>query len=194
MPPAYCRGQAAGIWASARPVCPTLTKVRPKHLRGQHVTLSKVGLRVGMTGYGLPVESTGNNNADLDLLITDWLTVPDLAERLGTVAKSVRSAIADRRVVGVKRGPDKIFQIPAAFLIGAHRANPADVRPELDTGKEIIMPSLQGTITLLSDMGLDDAEILAWIFTVQDLIGERPIDALHTGNRSIVRRAAATLL
>lgn len=130
----------------------------------------------------------------LDSLIDNWLTQPDYAERLGTVVKSVRSALHDKRIIGARRGPDSIFYIPADFLIGAHMANPADIRHDLNTGKEIIMPSLQGTVILLSDMGLDEIEILEWLFTEEAMIGERPIDALRKGNRSIVRRAAAALL
>lgn len=141
------------------------------------------------------MESLGTDPViKLDSLIDDWLALPDYADRLGTVAKSVRSAIHERRIVGVKRGPENIFHIPGAFLVGAHMSNPADVRPELDTGKEVILPSVQGTIILLSDMGLSDVEILTWLFTEEEMIGERPIDALRAGNRSIVRRAAAALL
>lgn len=141
------------------------------------------------------MESLGTNpNTDLDQLIDTWLTVPDFADRLGTVPKSVRSALQDQRIVGAARGSERILYIPADFLIGAHLANPADIRHDLDTGKEIILPSLRGTIILLEDMGLSVTEILTWLFTPEDMIGKRPIDALREGNRSIVRRAAATLL
>lgn len=140
------------------------------------------------------MESLGTDPKNLNDIIENWLTVPDFAERLGTVPKSVRSALHDQRIVGAQLGPDKILHIPADFLIGAHLSNPADVRHDLNTGKLVILPSLQGTIILLADMGLGTEEILHWLFTPEAMIGARPIDALREGNRSIVRRTAAALL
>ncbi|WP_435300233.1 Rv2175c family DNA-binding protein [Timonella sp. A28] len=130
----------------------------------------------------------------LETLVDEWLTQPEFAERLGTEVKSVRSALADQRILGVKRGQPKVLCVPAAFLIPAHLANPADAQKDDGSGKLIILPSLRGTIIQLKDMQLSDAEVLHWLFSVEESLGERPLDALLVGNRSAVRRAAQHLL
>ncbi|MEK8228794.1 hypothetical protein NKG05_26600 [Oerskovia sp. M15] len=61
--------------------------------------------------------------------MTEWLTLPQLAEVLGTTVTQARSIVQDRRVVGVKRGERTSFQIPAAFVVPAHLANPSNVGP-----------------------------------------------------------------
>ena len=126
----------------------------------------------------------------LEGLVSEWLTQPDFADRLGTSPKSVRSALADERIVGVKRGNPKVLGIPAEFLIPSHMANPADIQHDDGSGKLVILPSLRGTIITLRDSQLSDAEILVWLFSQNDYLGQRPIDALHQGNKSSVRRAA----
>lgn len=130
----------------------------------------------------------------LEELVSNWLTGPDFAEKLGTTPKAVRSALADDRVVGTKLGQPKVLMIPEAFLVPHYMANPADKKPDDGSGKMIIMPALRGTIITLKDMGLSDDEILTWLFSVEYSLGERPIDALFAGNKSAVRRATQSLL
>ena len=55
------------------------------------------------------------------------------------------------------------------------------------------LPSLQGTLTLLADDGFTAEEAVAWLYTVQDELGERPIDALTSGRHHRVNRIASTL-
>lgn len=139
-------------------------------------------------------EQLPNIEARLDSLIDAWLTGPDFAEQLGTTPKAVRSALADDRVVGVKRGQPKVTMIPAAFLVPYFMANPADKKPDDGTGKLIILPSLRGTVIALRDVQFSDDQILEWLFSIEDELGERPIDALLAGNKSAVRRATQALL
>jgi Rv2175c C-terminal domain of unknown function len=135
--------------------------------------------------------------ARIDTLVGAWLSLPIVAERLGTVVSSVRNALGDRRIVGMRRGERKVFAIPEAFLIPAHMSNPADVKEPVHTesgeDKIIILPSLKGTIILLGDLGLSDREIVDWLFSVEDVLGETPMAALLTGRKSAVRRAAQSL-
>lgn len=124
------------------------------------------------------------------------LSVPEFAERLGTSIANVRGAVRERRVVGVGGRGGTGVAIPEAFLVPAHLANGADPRPEPRDGsrKEVILPSLRGTIIVLGDEGLDDTEILQWLFTANDALeGDIPLDVLKAGNKSAVRRAAAFL-
>lgn len=53
------------------------------------------------------------------------------------------------------------------------------------------LPSLQGTITVLSDGGLSDAQVIDWLHTPDDtLAGGSAIASLHTGSKTEVRRRA----
>ena len=153
------------------------------------------GGRFAARRYSCGVTEHLSSSAEpLEALVSEWLTQPDFAQRLGTDPKSVRSALRDQRIIGIKRGTPKVLCIPAEFLVPAHMANPADVKDDDGSGKLIILPSLRGTLIQLGDMRMSDEEILTWIFTPEESLGKRPIDALHEGNKSAVRRAAQQLL
>jgi hypothetical protein len=119
---------------------------------------------------------------DLDALVGEWLTLPDLAETLDIEVGKARGLVRDRYVVGIKRGDRKTFQVPARFVL-----------PEVD-GRPGVLPTLRGTVIVLSDAGFDDEEILEWLFTPNDELGELPVDALINGKRAAVRRVAQTQL
>ena len=119
---------------------------------------------------------------DLDALVGEWLTLPDLAEALDIEVGKARGLVRDRHVVGIKRGERTTFQVPAKFVL-----------PEVD-GRPGVIPTLRGTVIVLSDAGFTEEEILEWLFTPNDELGEQPVDALINGKRAAVRRVAQTLL
>ena len=119
---------------------------------------------------------------DLDALVGEWLTLPDLAESLGIEVGKARGLVSDRHVVGIKRGERTTFQVPAVFVL-----------PDVE-GRPGVIPTLRGTIMVLSDAQFTEVEILEWLFTPNDELGERPVDALIDGKRAAVRRVAQTLL
>ena len=55
------------------------------------------------------------------------------------------------------------------------------------------LPVLQGTLTLLADDGFTPEEALEWLYTLQEELGERPIDAMTSGRHHRVNRIASTL-
>jgi excisionase family DNA binding protein len=91
---------------------------------------------------------------DLDALVSDWLTVPDVAERLGVDVTRVRAMIKEHRLVAVRRGPNGVLSVPALCLDGA-----APVK------------GLPGTLVMLADFGYSDEETVEWLFSVEE--GER---------------------
>ena len=117
----------------------------------------------------------------LDDLVGEWLTLPDVAEVLGIEVSKVRGLVADRQLVGIKRGERNTLQVPAAFLVA-------------DGDEPHVLPTLRGTVLVLSDVGLDDAEILRWLFETEPSIGAAPIAELRAGRRAEVRRVAQALL
>lgn len=112
-------------------------------------------------------------DAELEALAGPWLTVPDLAERLGLRLADVRRLIEDRVVLAARVGERGVVAVPAAFLD--------------DDGP---LASLRGTFTVLADGGMDDAEILTWLFSSADVTDGTPIAALRAGRKTEVRRLA----
>ncbi len=128
----------------------------------------------------------------LDPLVREWLTLPDVAEALGVELGKVRRLVADRHLVGVKRGERRTFQVPAAFLVPAA---PGEAEEPAGTteGAHEVLATLRGTVLVLADSGFSDEEILRWLFEVEPSLGEAPVEALRAGRRAAVRRVAQTL-
>ncbi|MGP9539682.1 Rv2175c family DNA-binding protein [Brachybacterium sp. AOP43-C2-M15] len=113
---------------------------------------------------------------DLDTLITDWLTLPDVAERLDVEVSRVRRLVEEGHLIAIRRGEPVVRMVPAQFL-----------------GEDGIIPHLAGTITILRDGGWSDAELLEWLFTEDPSLPGRPVDQLRRGQRGEVRRRALAL-
>jgi excisionase family DNA binding protein len=112
---------------------------------------------------------------DLESLVGEWLTIPDAAERLGVPLSRVRQLVSDRELLAARIGERRVTAIPAKFLD--------------DTGPR---PELRGTFTVLADGGLDDVEIIEWLFTPDPTLPVEgaPIDALRAGHKTEIRRRA----
>lgn len=113
---------------------------------------------------------------DLEKLISDWLTLPDVALVLDVDVSRVRRLIEDDHLVALRRGDPVVRSVPAEMLVDGQ-----------------IAPHLSGTVTLLRDSGFDDVELLSWLFTEDDSLPGRPIDHLRRGQRGEVRRRAQAL-
>jgi hypothetical protein len=111
----------------------------------------------------------------LEFLVGDWATVPDIAERWGVPLSRVRQHLADRELLAWRTGEREVASVPAKFL--------ADEGPRHE---------LKGTFTVLADGGMNDEEILRWLFTPDDTlpVDGAPIDALIAGHKTEVRRRA----
>ena len=112
---------------------------------------------------------------DLEKLVGEWLTVPDIGERMGLRLSDVRQMIEDRQVLGVRIGPRKVLSVPSKFF-----------------NEEGPLPELPGTFTVLGDSRMTDAQILRWLFTPDDTLPVQgaPMDALLAGFKTEVRRRA----
>lgn len=114
--------------------------------------------------------------AELDTLVGTWLTLPDVADRLGVDVGRVRRLVQDRFLVAIRRGEPPVPRIPEALL--------ADGQPLAD---------LPGTLTVLVDAGFDDESALRWLFTADDSLPGTPVEALRAGRKTEVRRRAQAL-
>lgn len=100
------------------------------------------------------------------------LTVPDVAELLDVVVTRVIDDVNRHRLIAVN--VEGVRCIPARFITDGREIN----------------RFVPGLIALLADGGWDDAEILSYLFTADESLPGRPVDALH-GHlaREVMRRA-----
>jgi hypothetical protein len=103
-----------------------------------------------------------------------WLTIPDLVERLGLTQGRVRRLIEDKHLLAVRRAG--VLKVPAVFLEG-----------------DAPLSELRGTIFVLADDGFTDDQAMQWLLEVDDSLGAAPIDALRAGRKAEVRRVAQAL-
>jgi hypothetical protein len=114
--------------------------------------------------------------SELEKLIADWLPLPDVSEQLHLPINKVHSLLDERAILAVRVGERHIRSVPAEFIV---------------EGK--VLDSLKGTIAVLSDSGFGDEEILRWLFTSDDSLPGRPVDALREGRKTEIRRRAQAL-
>jgi len=119
----------------------------------------------------LPPDQPGGS---LEELVGSWLTVPDVAERLGIPLSAVRRLLEDRELLSARIGERKVVAVPEQFL------------------DEEVFRHLRGTFTVLADGGMRDEEILEWLFTRDETlrVPGTPVDNLAAGFKTEVRRRA----
>ncbi|WP_084956766.1 Rv2175c family DNA-binding protein [Thermoactinospora rubra] len=112
---------------------------------------------------------------ETEQLVSEWLTLPEVAERLEITPARAKQLLKDHKLLGVRRGGGGP-QVPAVFL----------------HGKEVVK-GLPGTITVLLDAGFDEVEALRWLFTPDDSLPGSPIEAIRAGRHTEVKRRAQAL-
>lgn len=113
--------------------------------------------------------------SDVFEFVSDWLTVPEVADKLGIVPGKVRRLIEENALFVVVR--DGVKKVPAHLIV--------DGEP---------LPSIPGTINVLIDAGFGLERAVEWLYTIEESLGRRPIESLLLGSKSEVRRIAQTLL
>jgi len=110
-----------------------------------------------------------------DALVGEWLSLLEVAGRLGIPVGRVKQLLRDRKLLAVTR-PEGTVAVPAAFLDG-HQ----------------IVKGLCGTLTLLFDCGFGEVEALRWLFTADESLPGTPIDAIVERRATEVNRRAQAL-
>jgi hypothetical protein len=110
-----------------------------------------------------------------DTLVGQWLSLTEVAERLGLPLSRMKQLLRDHKLLAVRR-PDGTMGVPAEFLDG-----------------DQIVKGLHGTLTVLFDCGFDEAEALRWLFTSDDTLPGTPIQAMAEHRGTEVNRRAQAL-
>ena len=113
---------------------------------------------------------------DVATLVGDWLDWSTCGEALGISASRVRQLIRENHLAAVVPTPGAGQQVPAAFVQDG-----------------AVVKGLPGVITVLHDGGYDDRAIISWLFSPDDSLPGRPIDALRENRGSEVKRRAQAM-
>ncbi|PRQ11174.1 DNA-binding protein [Corynebacterium sp. 13CS0277] len=100
------------------------------------------------------------------------LTVPDAAEKMGVVVTKVQNLLKQHEIIALDR--EGVAVLPEKYF----------------TAEGHINKFVPGVTKLLADGSYSDEEIIEFLFTEDDSLPGRPIDALH-GHlaREVMRRA-----
>ncbi|MDQ4084876.1 MAG: Rv2175c family DNA-binding protein [Actinomycetota bacterium] len=109
-------------------------------------------------------------------LVTEWLSLREVADRLAVSPSKVRQMVRDRQLAALRHADAREPEVPAEML-----------------GKDAVVKGLGGTLTLLADAGYDEEEAVRWLFTPDDSLPGRPIDALRENRGTEVHRRAQAL-
>ncbi|MFF2317126.1 Rv2175c family DNA-binding protein [Arthrobacter sp. NPDC058097] len=112
----------------------------------------------------------------VETLVGDWLPLPDVAQLLDVSITKVHGLLDERALAALRIGERRIRSVPADFLQDGH-----------------VVDSLKGTIVVLADAGFSDEELIVWLFTPDESLRGRPIDALREGRKTEIRRRAQLL-
>jgi len=113
---------------------------------------------------------------DLVALVEEWLDWSEAADRLGVSVSKVRQLIREHQLAAAVPTSGAGQKVPAALVMDGQ-----------------IVKGVPGVLTVLHDGGYDDREALTWLFTFDDTIPGRPIDALRENRGSEVKRRAQAM-
>jgi len=119
---------------------------------------------------------TPADGGDLGALIPEWLDWKAAGVALGVSVSKVRQLIREHQLAAAVPREGAGQQVPAELIMDGE-----------------IVKGVPGLLTLLHDGQYDDREILAWLFTADDSLPGRPIDALRENRGSEVKRRAQAM-
>ncbi len=117
-----------------------------------------------------------SENTDLAALIEEWLDWKAAGVALGVSVNKVRQYIREHDLAAAVPSPGAGQQVPAELIMDG-----------------VIVKGIPGLLTIFHDGGYDDREILTWLFTPDDSLPGRPIDALRENRGSEVKRRAQAM-
>jgi type IIA topoisomerase, A subunit len=119
---------------------------------------------------------TNENIAQTFALVGDWVTIPEIAQALDLKVTRVHNLISDGTLIALRDPETNVRKVPALFMNGSR-----------------VLESLKGTLAVLKDAGFSDEEAIVWLYTSDESLPGRPIDALIDGRKTEIRRRAQAL-
>ena len=116
------------------------------------------------------------DTTDLGELVGEWLDWKAAGAALGVSVSKVRQLIREHQLAAAVPREGAGQQVPAELIMDGE-----------------IVKGVPGLLTLFHDGGYDDREILEWMFTSDDSLPGRPIDALRENRGSEVKRRAQVM-
>jgi len=113
---------------------------------------------------------------DLGTLVGDWLDWAACAELLGVPVSKVRTGIREHQLAAAVPAEGAGQQVPALLVMDG-----------------VVVKGVPGVLTVLHDGGYDDRAALTWLFTEDESLPGRPIDALRENRGAEVKRRAQAL-
>ncbi|MGN6253122.1 MAG: Rv2175c family DNA-binding protein [Marmoricola sp.] len=124
----------------------------------------------------MTTEEHGTDGSSLDDLVGEWLDWAAAGAVLGVSASRVGALIKEHQLAAVVVRKGEGSRVPAALFQDG-----------------LIVKGVPGVLTVLHDGGYDDAEALRWLFTPDDTLPGRPIDALRENRGSEAKRRAQAM-
>jgi hypothetical protein len=113
---------------------------------------------------------------DLANLVEEWIDWAEAGARLGVSVSKVRQLIREHQLAAAVPAPGAGQQVPAALIQDG-----------------LVVKGVPGVLTVLHDGGYDDRESLVWLFTPDDTLPGRPVDALRENRGTEVKRRAQAM-
>jgi hypothetical protein len=120
--------------------------------------------------------SETNTRPDLVDLVGEWLAWSEAADLLHVSVSKIRQHIREHNLAAAVPVPGEGQKVPASLIMDGE-----------------IVKGVPGVCTVLHDGNYEDREILAWLFTPDDSLPGRPIDALRENRGSEVKRRAQAM-
>lgn len=117
-----------------------------------------------------------SHDTDLETLVGEWLDWSQAGDLLGVSVSKVRQLIREHQLAAAVPAPGAGQKVPAALIQDGE-----------------IVKGVPGVLTVLHDGGYDDRESLVWLFTADDSLPGRPVDALRENRGSEVKRRAQAM-
>ncbi|WP_246456186.1 Rv2175c family DNA-binding protein [Nocardioides mesophilus] len=114
--------------------------------------------------------------AGLGDLVGDWLDWSQASDRLGVSVSKIRQLIREHQLAAVVPWPRAGQQVPADLIQDGE-----------------IVKGVPGVLVVLHDGGYSDRQALMWLFTPDDSLPGRPIDALRENRGTEVKRRAQAM-
>ncbi len=109
-------------------------------------------------------------------LVGEWLDWSQAAALLQVSVSKVRQLIRENQLAAAVPVPGEGQKVPADLVQDG-----------------LVVKGVPGVLTVLHDGGYDDRAILTWLFTPDDTLPGRPIDALRENRGSEVKRRAQAM-